>query len=130
MRTVFTIALVALALGVAAAPAAADHNRHVTPDGALRAPAPARDPAIDLDVRIDRRGFRLGGRLHGLDRSYGAWLGGEIDDRGLTLDGQVEGGRGWRLRVDAERLEGAARDVGIAARQLARGLAQRFLTDP
>lgn len=126
-----TAALAALAVVVTcAAPVRADHNRHVGPDGALRAPAGERDGAVDLNVRIDRRGFQLGGRVLGLERPYGAWLGGEIDDRGLTLDGRVEGHRSWRLRLDAETLEGAARDVGVAARQLARDLAQRYLTRP
>lgn len=115
---------------VCAAPTLADHNRHVGSDGALRAPQGERDAALDLNVRIDRRGFHLGGRVLGLDRPYGAWLGGEVDDRGLTLDGRVEGHRGWRLRLDAHTLEGAARDVGVAARQLARDLAERYLTRP
>lgn len=131
MSTRITTGLAALAVVMAcAAPAVADHNRHVEPDGALRAPHAERDAALDLNVRIDRRGFHLGGRVLGLDRPYGAWLGGEVDDRGLTLDGRVEGHRGWRVRLDAETLEGAAHDVGVAARQLARDLAQRYLMRP
>jgi hypothetical protein len=124
------MALVALAVVTACAvPGFADHNRYVGPGGVLRAPAAA-EPAVDLDLRIDRRGFRVGGRVLGLERPYEGSLGGEVDDRGLTLDGRVEGGQPWRLRVDAETLEGAARDVSVAARQLARDLAQRYLTRP
>jgi hypothetical protein len=131
MSTQIVTTLAALAVVMAwAAPGVADHNRHVGADGVLRAPQAAADPAVDLDVRIDRRGFRVGGRVRGLERPYGGSLGGEIDDRGLTLDGRLEGGQPWRLRVDAETLEGAARDVSVAARQLARDLAQRYLTRP
>ena len=130
MTTRFITGLAALAVVMAcAAPASAEHNRHVAPDGALRAPTPS-DAAVDLNVRIDGRGFRLGGRVLGLDRPYGAWLGGEVGDRGLTLDGRVEGGRSWRVRLDADTLGAAARDVGVAARQLARNLAERYLLHP
>jgi hypothetical protein len=131
MNTRFTTALVALAALLAwAAPARADHNRHVGPDGALRSPQTEREAALDFNLRIDAHGFRLGGRVLGLDRPYGAWLGGEVRDRSLTLDGRLEGRPGWRLHLDGDTLEGAARDVGVAARQLARDLAERYLTRP
>jgi len=131
MTTRIITGLAALAVVMAyAAPALADHNRHVGPDGVLRSPEPDRGAAVDLNVRIDGRGFHLGGRVLGLDRPYGGWLEGEVGDRGLTLDGHVEGGRRWRLRLDADTLDSAARDVGVAARQLARDLAQRYLLRP
>ncbi len=48
---------------------------------------------VDLDLRFDSDGFRLGGRIFGNQTLYGAWLNGRVRRDGLSLDGRLEGGR-------------------------------------
>jgi uncharacterized protein (TIGR00251 family) len=96
-------AVVALVLALAvAAPAAADH---LTLDPTAR-PAAPRPLDADLNVRLDRDGFRIGGRVLGFGQSLGAWLQGRVRERGVTLDGQLQGDRTYNFRLDADVDEG------------------------
>jgi hypothetical protein len=56
-----------------------------------------------LDLRLDRDGFRIGGRVWGPGGPYGAWLSGGLRGRGLTLGGGVETPRRfWDFRLDTD----------------------------
>jgi hypothetical protein len=60
---------------------------------------------LGFDVRIERDGVRIGGRVLGPGGPFGAWLGGALRERGLRLEGGVEGPRGpheFRLDLDAD----------------------------
>ncbi len=79
-------------------PVWAEHN---APNG-----TPNTSVNLDVDLRVHRDGFRLGGQLRGLAQSYGAWLNGEVRPDGLRLDGRVEdGGRAFNFTLNAEILE-------------------------
>jgi hypothetical protein len=66
----------------------------------------ARRPSksLDIDVKIDDRGFRLGGRVSGSKGLSGAWVGAQLRGDGVTLDGRLEGDDGptrdFKLNVD------------------------------
>jgi uncharacterized protein (TIGR00251 family) len=97
------VGLALLVLLAAAAPAAADH---LTFDLGARPLAP-RPFDADLDVRVDRDGFRIGGRVLGFGQPFGAWLQGRFRERGLTLEGQLQGDRTYNLHLDADIESGA-----------------------
>jgi hypothetical protein len=81
-----------------AAIAAAEH------DGRAR---PGPDSPVDLDLRVGRDGFDVGGRFAGRGGVYGAWLRGRLRERGMTLDGQVEhpgGAHGFSLDAEVPKL--------------------------
>lgn len=90
------VSAVAIALAVAlAVPARAEHTGR-----------PSTSMDLNVDLRLDRDGFRLGGQLFGLDAVYGAWLNGQIRRDGLTLDGRVQdGGRAFNFKLNAEFTE-------------------------
>ena len=60
--------------------------------------------SLDIDLKIDDRGFRLGGRVSGSKGLSGAWLGAQLRGDGVTLDGRLEGHDGptrdFKLNVD------------------------------
>jgi uncharacterized protein (TIGR00251 family) len=88
-----------IALAVAASLAAPALGR------AASEPAVAPPPAADagLDLRLDRDGFRIGGRVVGPGGAYGAWLSGGLRARGLTLGGGVETPRRfWDFKLDTD----------------------------
>ena len=66
----------------------------------------ARRPSksLDIDLKIDDKGFRLGGRLSGSKGLSGAWLGAQLRGDGVTLDGRLEDHdsptRDFKLNVD------------------------------
>jgi hypothetical protein len=69
-------------------------------------PAPASEPPLDLDMRFDRDGFRLGGRVPGLG---GAWLNGRQRPGGFTLDGRLQGDEhAYNFRFDSGGDDGHA----------------------
>jgi uncharacterized protein (TIGR00251 family) len=87
--------LVAGALtGVAAA-------EHLTLEPTARPLAP-RPFDGNFSVRMDGGTFHIGGRLFGFGQSLGAWLRGSLRDRGVTLDGQLQGDRTYNFRLDAD----------------------------
>jgi hypothetical protein len=103
----------------------AEHMTLVGPSGELRAPAPestpesaparepdrTREPAgsstLDLDLKVDKDGFRLGGRLLGPSGRSGAGLNGRMRPNGFALDGRVENeaGRAYNFRLNADVLD-------------------------
>lgn len=86
-----TLIAAGLALLVVAGPAWAEHG--------------AEPGSVDLnvDLRVDSDGFRLGGQLLGLGKVYGAWLNGRMRADGLSVDGRVqEGGRAFNFKFNAD----------------------------
>ena len=99
MKT-WIIALCGVAVLVAS-PAAAEHK------GPLRA-----ESTLDLDVKIDRDGFRIGGRVLG-DHVLGAWLNGRRTEQGFSVDGRVQGEeRAYNFRMNADVLDALKRAAG------------------
>jgi hypothetical protein len=131
MKTLVTVAVVAIVVLGVWSFASADHRTLVEPSDALRAsedPAteygseppggsdrsPAEPPRVpesarnfELDLKVGAKGFRLGGRLFGPAGVTGAWLNGEMRPEGFSLDGRVQGdgGRVYNFKVDAEALD-------------------------
>ena len=92
MRGWIAGSIAATLLGLAAA-SAAEQNE-----------APPR-PSVDLnvDLKVGRDGFRLGGQLFGPDGVWGAWLNGALREGGFTLDGRVqEPGRAFKFKMNAD----------------------------
>jgi hypothetical protein len=72
-------------------PALAEHNS-----------GPRTDSTLDLDMKIDGDGFRLGGRLLG-EHVLGAWLNGRLTEQGLSVDGRVQGEeRAYNFKLNAD----------------------------
>jgi len=91
MRNGLIAAGLAIMLAGWVAPASAEHGE--------------KSSSVDLnvDLRVNRDGFRLGGQLLGLGHMYGAWLNGEVRPDGLSLDGRVqEGARAFTFKLNAE----------------------------
>jgi len=104
MKTMLSVALMAGALFALAAPAVAEHTGQ----------APARD-AIDLnlDLKVGKDGFRLGGTLLGLEGLYGAWINGVIRGEGFTVDGRVQHPeRAFNFKINADVGEWLGRALG------------------
>jgi len=58
---------------------------------------------LNVDLRVNRDGFRLGGELLGLGHTYGAWLNGEVYPDGVRLDGRVQNGdRAFTFKLNAD----------------------------
>jgi hypothetical protein len=96
MKT-WIIALCGAALLVAA-PAVAEHKNPPRTEGTL-----------DLDVKIDRDGFRIGGRVLG-DHVLGAWLNGRRTEQGFSVDGRVQGEeRAYNFKMNADVLDALKR---------------------
>src|SRR5688572_21692516 len=95
-RDVFAASVLAIAsVSATAAPARAEH---LTLDPGAR-PGVSRPFDADVNVRVDADGFHIGGRVLGLGQSLGAWLRGRVRERGVTLDGQVQGERPFNFRL-------------------------------
>jgi uncharacterized protein len=95
-------AVVACLVLLVGTPAMAEH---LTLDPGARASAP-RPFDADVNLRVDEDGFHVGGRLLGLG---GIWLRGRLRDRGVTLDGQLQGDRTYNFRLDADTERGLPR---------------------
>ena len=98
-------AVVACLVLLVGTPAMAEH---LTLHPGARASAP-RPLDADVNVRVDEDGFHVGGRLLGLGQSLGIWLRGRLRDRGVTLDGQLQGDRTYNFRLDADTDRGLPR---------------------
>lgn len=100
---------------VAAGPAWADHRTRVAADEPADAQAlveepPASGPSsslLDVEIKLGKEGFRLGGRLFGPGGVAGAWLNGQLKSKGFLLDGRVqdEQGHARNFKLDAEILD-------------------------
>jgi hypothetical protein len=98
---------------VAAGPAWADHR--TSPGGeevqGLVAEPPGSEPPasslLDVEIKLGKDGFRVGGRLFGPGGMAGAWLNGQLKANGFVLDGRVqdEQGRARNFKIDAEMLD-------------------------
>jgi hypothetical protein len=62
---------------------------------------------LDIEVKVGRDHFRLGGQLFGPNGVAGAWLNGRLRPWGLSLDGRVQpdGKRAFNFKFDAEVLD-------------------------
>ena len=98
-------AVVACLVLLVGTPAMAEH---LTLDPGARAFAP-RPLDADVNLRVDEDGFHVGGRLLGLGQSLGIWLRGRLRDRGVTLDGELQGDRTYNFRLDADTDRGLPR---------------------
>jgi hypothetical protein len=110
MKTMGVLAAAALAL-TTAGPACAEHNGPpAREDPAARDAASVErkgsDTDLDVQIKLGKEGFRLGGRLFGRDGVAGAWLNGRIERDGLVLDGRIQepNGRTFNFRLDADVL--------------------------
>jgi hypothetical protein len=94
-------AIVAVALG-SYGPVSAEHMTLVEPSAAS-----PDSKTLDVEIKVGKDGFRLGGRLLGPGGVAGAWLNGQIRPDGLALDGRVqnESGRAYKFKLDAEVLD-------------------------
>jgi hypothetical protein len=91
--TTWIIALCGVVLLVAS-PAVAEHNH-----------GPRAESTLDLDVKIDRDGFRIGGRVLG-EHVLGAWLNGRRTEQGFTVDGRMQGEeRSYNFKLNADVLD-------------------------
>lgn len=100
MRNRLIAAGLAVMLGGWVAPAWAEHEKSSSVD-------------LNVDLRVNRDGFRLGGQLLGLGHTYGAWLNGEVRPDGLRLDGQVQdGGHAFNFKLNADIAWWLLRAVG------------------
>ena len=78
-------------------------------------PAPSaesrRAKSLDIDVTVDGKGFKLGGRLSGDKGVSGAWVGAQVREDGMTLDGQLQSndGQSRDFRLNLGLLPGWAR---------------------
>jgi hypothetical protein len=65
---------------------------------------PGLSKSLDVDVKIDGNGIRLAGRISGNKGVSGAWLGAQLRDDGVTLDGRLEANDGpprdFKLNLD------------------------------
>jgi uncharacterized protein (TIGR00251 family) len=90
---------IALALVLAAvAPAAADH---LLMEPAARPLAPGPFDA-DVSVKFDGNQFHIGGRLLGFGQALNAWVKGRMTERGVSLDGQLQGPKNFNFHLDAD----------------------------
>jgi len=110
MKTMVMLAAAALALTIAG-PARAEHNGPPPreDDGARDGGSVERkgsDRDLDVQIKLDKDGFRLGGRLFGPDGVAGAWLNGRIERHGIVLDGRIQqpNGRTFNFKLDADVL--------------------------
>jgi hypothetical protein len=88
---VMALGLAVILIGGLSVPAAAEHGELNT------------SVDLNVDFKVTRDGFRLGGQLLGLGRPYGAWLNGEVRSDGLTLDGRLQdGSRAFNFKLNAD----------------------------
>jgi hypothetical protein len=79
-------------------PAMAEHNSRARSESTL-----------DLDVKIDHDGFRIGGRVLG-EHVLGAWLNGRLTGDGFSVDGRVQGEeRAYNFKMNAEVMDALRR---------------------
>ena len=70
-----------------------------------------RAKSLDIDLTVDGKGFKLGGRVSGNKGVSGAWLGVQVRDDGMTLEGRLQGNDGppRDLKLNVGLLPGWAR---------------------
>ena len=85
-----------------------------TPQGVP--PVPSSDPrrpskSLNIDLKIDANGFRLGGRLSGSEGVSSASLGAQLRGDGVSVDGRLEGNDGPTrdFKMNLDLLPGWAR---------------------
>jgi len=103
MKTMLSVALIAGSLSILAAPALAEHNGQ----------APARDSVdLNLDLKVGKDGFRLGGALLGLEGLYGAWINGALRAEGFSVDGRIQHPeRAFNFKINADVGEWLSRSL-------------------
>jgi hypothetical protein len=61
---------------------------------------------LDIDLKLGRDSFRVGGRVLGGRSVWGAWLNGQVRDRGFSLDGRLQGDdKAYNFKLDADILD-------------------------
>ncbi len=70
-----------------------------------------RAKSLDIDLTVDGKGFKVGGRVSGNKGVSGAWLGVQMRDDGMTLEGRLQGNDGppRDLKLNVGLLPGWAR---------------------
>ena len=70
-----------------------------------------RAKSLDIDLTVDGKGFKVGGRVSGDKGVSGAWLGVQMRDDGMTLEGRLQGNDGppRDLKLNVGLLPGWAR---------------------
>ena len=62
--------------------------------------------SLNIDLKLDADGFKVGGRLAGSKGVSSGWLGAKLRDDGVTLDGRLEGHDGaprdFKLNLDLQ----------------------------
>ena len=93
-----------------AVPAPTEPNVRPAPSAESR-----RAKSLDIDLTLDGKGIRVGGRLFGDKGVSGGWVGAQVRDDGVTLDGQLQSndGQSRDFRLNLGLLPGWA---GTAAR--------------
>jgi hypothetical protein len=90
-NVVIAVGLAVVLVGGLNVPAAAEHGEVQT------------SVDLNVDLKMTRDGFRLGGQLLGLGRPYGVWVNGEVRSDGLSLDGRVQdGARAFNFKLNAD----------------------------
>jgi hypothetical protein len=109
MKAMLILAAAACVLTVGG-PARAEHNGPPREGPAARDGAGAErrgsDTDLDVQIKLGKDGFRLGGRLFGPDGVAGAWLNGRVERDGVVLDGRIQepNGRTFNFKLDADIL--------------------------
>jgi hypothetical protein len=95
------IMLLVFAMMVVAAPVARAEHMTFAGEPDVAASDPGR--TLDVQVRLGKDWFRMGGRLLGGVGVPGAWLNGQIRPDGFAIDGRVQNdtGRAYNFKFDA-----------------------------
>lgn len=113
MKLVGVVAIVVVVLAVAG-PAWADHRTRAVADEARDPQALVEEPPaapssslLDVEIKLGKEGFRVGGRLFGSGGVAGAWLNGQLKSNGFLLDGRIqdEQGHARNFKLDAEMMD-------------------------
>jgi hypothetical protein len=82
--------------------------------GAVPAVAGADTVNLDIDLKLGRDSFRVGGRVLGGQSVWGAWLNGQVRDRGFSLDGRLQSDdKAYNFKLDADILDWLLRPLPI-----------------
>lgn len=101
------LAVTVIALAAPASPVLAEHLTLAPEAGAPVPDAPVPDALrspidVDVNLKLDLDGFRLGARVAG-ERVLGAWLNGRVRRDGLSMDGRLQdNGQAYNFRLDAD----------------------------
>jgi hypothetical protein len=92
--------------GPYALPAPTESNVRPAPSAEIR-----KAKSLGIDLTVDGKGLRLGGRLSGDKGVSGAWVGAQAREDGMSLDGRLQGndGQSRDFRLNLNLLPGWTR---------------------